>query len=62
LYETARYSDPVSHDALAPLENSISAKVSELSAAASSGGDVSALCEEITLLLDDRNSKCKFLK
>ena len=30
--------------------------------AASSGGDVSVLCEEITLLLDDRNSKCKFLK
>ena len=62
LYETARYSDPVSHEALIPLENSISAKVGELSAAASSGGDVSALCEEITLLLEDRNSKCKFLK
>jgi hypothetical protein len=62
LCETARYSDPVSHDTLSALENSISAKVSELSPAISSGEGVSALCEEITLLLGERNSKCKFLK
>jgi hypothetical protein len=62
LYDAARYSDPVSHAALSALENSISTKVSELSAAVSSGEGVFALCEEITLLLGDRESKCKFLK
>jgi hypothetical protein len=58
----ARYSDPVSCAALNALENIISAKVRELTEAISSGGDVSVICEEITLLLGDRNSNCKFLK
>jgi len=57
LSETARYSDPVSHEALSGLESEISAKVRALSPLVADG-DVSALCDEITLLLGDRNAKC----
>jgi hypothetical protein len=60
LYDAARYSDPVSHESLSPLENNISGKVSALSQA--SGDEVTALYEEISLLLVDRNIKCKNLK
>lgn len=62
LYEAARYSDPVSHETLTPLESVISARVGELSSLVASGGDICPLCEEIAMMLGDRNSKCKFLK
>jgi hypothetical protein len=62
LYEAARYSDPVSCDALSALENAIGVKVGELSSALVDGCDVSALCEEIMLMIADRNAKCESLK
>jgi hypothetical protein len=62
LSDAARYSDPVSHESLAALENEISDKARELARLFSSGGDVSALCEEMILLLGDRNGKAKILK
>jgi hypothetical protein len=69
LYETARYSDPMSHELLSPLESAIRAKFGELSGAAanerdipSSREEIETLCGEMILLLGDRNGKCKFLK
>ncbi|MDR1020987.1 MAG: hypothetical protein LBL73_09520 [Synergistaceae bacterium] len=69
LYETARYSDPMSHETLMPVEREIREKFGELSSFASSEKEIPSLreeieilCEEITLLLGERNSKCKLLK
>lgn len=64
LYETARYSDPVSNEALAGLESSIILKMDELSQNIDDT-DISALqktVKEISTLLNDRNNKCKLLK
>ena len=58
LAEKIRFSDPMSNEQLADLENKISAKVLELKTAANK----KEVIAEITLLLDERNRKCKFLK
>jgi hypothetical protein len=62
LAESARYSDPISHTTLSGIEAEISERVRALSKQAAEGGNVTALCSEITLLLDERNAKCRFLK
>ena len=58
LAEKIRFSDPMSNEQLADLENKISAKVLELKTAANK----KEVIAEITLLLDERNRECKFLK
>jgi len=62
LFETARYSDPVSHESLSDIENEISAKTNALSLLVTSDSDIAALCSEITLLFDERNTRCNTLK
>jgi signal transduction histidine kinase len=67
LHETARYSDPVSHPSLAPLEREIMDKFGELSSLTNEKDiplreGIDILCDEITSLIGDRNGKCKFLK
>ena len=58
LAEKIRYSDPMSDEQLADLENKISAKVLELKTAPNKVEIVT----ELSSLLDERNKKCKILK
>lgn len=64
VYEAARYSDPMSSDALLPVEEKISAQMEVLTAAVAEGNDdaIAAAAEEVALLIGDRNRKCKVLK
>ena len=58
LAEKIRFSDPMSNEQLADLEDKISAKIAELKTAANKV----KIITELTLLLDERNKKCKILK
>ena len=58
LAERIRYSDPMSSEQLADLENKISAKVLELKTAPNKV----EIITELNSLLDERNKKCKNLK
>lgn len=58
LAEKIRFSDPMSNEQLADSENKISAKVLELKTAVNKV----EIITELTLLLDERNNKCKILK
>lgn len=63
VYEAVRCSDPMSNDALAGTESQITLKFAEFSDAVQSGSnDISKLADELTILLNDRNKKCKLLK
>ena len=63
VYEAVRYSDPMSSDALVGTESQITLKFAEFSDAVQSGSnDISKLADELTILLNDRNKKCKLLK
>ncbi len=58
LAEKIRFSDPMSNNTLAEIENKIAAKVSELK----TDSDKMSIIHELDLLLAERNNKCKFLK
>lgn len=58
LAEQIRYSDPMSHEALAGLENQIADKLSALKTAE----DKATLINELDSLLTERNKKAKLLK
>lgn len=58
LAEKIRYSDPVSNDQIADIEDRITAKVTELK----SSTDKVKIVDELNSLLDERNRKCKLLK
>ena len=58
LTEKIRFSDPMSSEQLADLENKISAKVLELKTAPNKV----EIITELNSLLDERNKKCKILK
>ena len=58
LAEKVRFSEPMSHEMLGELESRISAKVEEMKTVA----DKNALISEVTILLTERNKKCKILK
>ncbi len=64
LYETVRYSDPMTNDALIGLETQITLKVAEISEKI--GEDevevIGKLCKDAILLLKERNKKCMLLK
>lgn len=64
LSEAIRYSDPMSADALAALENKIEAKVAELGEQMDEGDAEAAktLCTEIQNLFAERNRKCRLMK
>lgn len=64
VYEAARYSDPMSHDALAALEGEITVKFAALTEAvtADDTARVDELATTVTILLADRERKCKLLK
>lgn len=58
LAEKIRFSDPMSNNTLAEIENKIAAKVSELK----TESDKMPIIHELDLLLVERNKKCKILK
>lgn len=58
LAEKIRFSDPMSNEQLADLENKISTKVAELKTASSK----LEIITELNSLLDERNKKCRILK
>ena len=58
LAEKIRFSDPMSNEQLADLENKISTKVAELKTASSK----LVIITELNSLLDERDKKCKILK
>lgn len=61
--EAVRYSDPMSNDALASVEEQIKLKFGELSNAVAIGNDsIGTIAEELIVLINDRNMKCKLLK
>lgn len=64
VYEAVRYSDPMSNAALASVESEISIKFAKLSEAVAKNDleQISALADELVVLIGDRNKKCKFLK
>lgn len=63
VYEAIRYSDPMSSDALAGVESQITLKFNEFSAAVADGAEnIGTLADELTVLIGDRNKKCKLLK
>lgn len=57
-----KYSDPMSNAALAPIESQIKVKFASLFDAVVKGDDVTELANEVCILVDDRNRKCKLLK
>lgn len=64
LYDAVRYSDPMSDDALSSIESQITLLMSELSDAVEKA-DIDVVkknVKNITLLLSERNKKCKLLK
>lgn len=62
--DAVRYSDPMSSDALSGIESRITLKFDEFSRAVESGnGDaVRALGNALSILIADRNKKCRMLK
>ncbi len=64
LADEFRYSDPVSSEALKPVENDLQVFVSDLQNAVSSGDSaaITALCGKISTVLTERNRLCKLNK
>jgi len=63
VFEAVRYSDPMSNDALAGVESQITLKFNEFSNAVTGGAEnVTALADELVVLIGDRNKKCKLVK
>lgn len=59
VYEAICYSDPVSHPELNEINEAVKDNIHRLSECE---GDVSALCQEILLLIKQRNEMCKLYK
>lgn len=63
VYEALRYSDPMSNEALATVENQIAQKFGALSSAVTVGSaNIDKLADELVVLIGDRNKKCKLVK
>ena len=64
LYEAVKYSDPMSDDSLASIESEITLRFAELSRLITDGNTmmVKEKAEEIIILVNERNKKCKFMK
>lgn len=64
LAESIRYSDPMSNEALALVEGQMSAMAAQANNYILAGNNEAALqmCEQLTLLLIERNKKCMILK
>lgn len=63
VYEAIRYSDPMSTDALTSIESQITNRFHALSDAVRNDSDtVSAIADDVILLVGERNKRCKLLE
>ena len=62
VYETIRFSDPMSCDGVGELESQITLKFAEFEKAVLTGEDTKNVANELQILLSDRNSKVKLMK
>lgn len=64
VYDAVRYSDPMSDEALATTESQITLKFAELTTAVNDNNleAVKKTAQEVVILVDDRNKKCRLLK
>ena len=63
IFEIIRYSDPVSNDALSAIESQITVRFKEFENAICENSEkATSLGEELIILIEDRNTKCKLLK
>lgn len=62
LAEAVRYSDPMSPEEVASLEMKMMTKAGELKAILANGEQAKAVIGEISLLLEERNRRCRDLK
>lgn len=62
LRDTVRFSDPISHSQLTPLENKIVNKFNILKDNLDNISIASTICDEMQQLLAERNKKCRLLK
>lgn len=63
VYEAVRYSDPLSDDALNIIEAQISGRFKEFeNAVCENSENATALGEELIVMIQERNTKCKLLK
>ncbi len=63
IYEAIRYSDPMSCDALAPIESQITLKFNAFAQAVqTNSADAETLGNDLLILINDRNTRCKYLK
>ena len=64
VYEVVRYSDPMSHEALAGVESEITVQFAKLAEAVVDNNEevVETMAKEIIILLEERNNKCRVLK
>lgn len=63
VYEKLRYSDPVSNDALSSIESQITVRFKEFENAICENSEkATSIGEELIILIEDRNTKCKLLK
>lgn len=64
VYEAVRYSDPMSHDALASVESEIAIKFAKLTEAVAEDNvqAVTDAARDVVILVGDRNKRCKLLK
>lgn len=61
VYETVRYSDPISNEALSAIEAKITVKMDEMSTAIDIDDvdKVKSIADELLIFLEDRNNKCR---
>ena len=64
VYEAVRYSDPMSHEVLGGVESQITLKFAELVNAVDNADAIAVTksANEVCVLVDDRNKKCRLLK
>lgn len=64
VYEAVRYSDPMSDETLATTESQITLQFAELTAAVTNNNleTVKKTANEVIILVDDRNKKCRLMK
>ena len=64
VYEALKYSDPMSNAALEEIEQEVGGYIKQLKQAVmeNDGAKVVSVVTELTLLIQERNSKCKLLK
>ena len=60
--EALRYSDPLSHQQLEPIEAKIQAKFNQTKDLIARGEEFEEEGKELLLLIQERNGKCKLLK